>query len=272
MHRELTSLIQRNTWTEDYIPLGVKAIATKWVYNVKPSLLFKSRLVARGDQRPSTSTEPDSDSPTLSRISLNTLFAVGQALGWHMHALDVDCAYLYGDVPDSVKGQVWLQLPQGMEQTLPHIEGKQVGLNLQHTLYGLRFSGRQWFIKLHSYLIANGFSPSVVDSCIYWRRTAAGFVAIAVYVDDLAVFSSDANLLTETKACLTHRFAMKDMGEISRYLGMEIVRTEETLTYHVAPYIAELVAQYLPHCHPPVLSPANPTVRLSANTHVIPGS
>ena len=116
MHRELDSLIQRNTWTEDYIPPGVKAIATKWVYNVKSSLLFKSRLVARGDQRPSTNTEPDSDSPTLSRFSLNTLFAVGQALGWHMHALDVDCAYLYGDVPDSVKGKVWLQLPQGMEQ------------------------------------------------------------------------------------------------------------------------------------------------------------
>ncbi len=97
-------------------------------------------------------------------------------------------------------------------------------------------------------------------------------MAIAVYVDDLAVFSSDANLLTETKACLTHRFAMKDMGEISRYLGMEIVRTEEMLTYHVASYIAELVAQYPPHCHPPVLSPADPTVRLSANTKVIPGS
>ena len=72
--------------------------------------------------------------------------------------------------------------------------------------------------------------------------------------------------------CLTHRFAMKDMGEISRYLGMEIVRSEETLTYHVAPYIAELVAQYLPNCHPPVLSPADPTVRLSAHTQVIPGS
>ena len=53
---------------------------------------------------------------------------------------------------------------------------------------------------------------------------------------------------------------------------MEIVRTEETLTYHVATYIAELVAQYLPDCHPPVLSPAEPAVRLSAHAQVIPGS
>jgi hypothetical protein len=109
MQRELNSLIARNTWREGFISSGVKAFATKSVYNVKSSLLFKSRLVARGDQRPRTSLEPDSDSPTLSRISLNTLFAVGQTLGWKMHALDVDCAYLYGDVPDSVRGQVWLQ-------------------------------------------------------------------------------------------------------------------------------------------------------------------
>ena len=86
MQRELNSLIARNTWREGYIPPGVKAIASKWVYNVKSSLLFKSRLVARGDQWPRTSFEPDSDSPTLSRISLHTLFAVGQTLGWKMHA------------------------------------------------------------------------------------------------------------------------------------------------------------------------------------------
>ena len=158
--------------------------------------------MARGDQRPRNSFEPESDSPTLSRVSLNTLFAVGQTLGWHMHALDVDCAYLYGDVSSSVRGKVWLQLPQGMQSSLPHVEGRTIGLDLQHTLYGLRFSGRQWFMKLHQFLVANGYSPSVVDPCIYLRRSATGFVAIAVYVDDLAVFSSSSQLLSDTKSCL----------------------------------------------------------------------
>ena len=272
MSRELHSLIERQTWREGYIPPGIKAIATKWVYNVKSSLLFKSRLVARGDQRPRNSFEPESDSPTLSRVSLNTLFAVGQTLGWHMHALDVDCAYLYGDVPNSVRGKVWLQLPQGMQSSLPHVEGRTIGLDLQHTLYGLRFSGRQWFMKLHQFLVANGYSPSVVDPCIYLRRSATGFVAIAVYVDDLAVFSSSAQLLSDTKSCLMTRFKMKDLGEISRYLGLEVERTETSFTYHVAPYIAELAAQYLTDDHPPVLSPADPGVRLSARACPVPGS
>ena len=40
-----------------------------------------------------------------------------------------------------------------------------------------------------------------------------------------------------------NRFAMKDLGEISHYLGLEVERTATAFTYHVPPYIAELVAQ-----------------------------
>ena len=97
------------------------------------------------------------------------------------------------------------------------------------------FSGRQWFLKLHNFLVANDYQPSIVDPCIYLRRTVTGFVAIAVYVDDLAIFSSNEQLLRDTKDCLMNRFAMKDLGEISRYLGLEVERTATTFTYHVAP-------------------------------------
>jgi hypothetical protein len=95
-------------------------------------------------------------------------------------------------------------------------------------------------------------------------------VAIVVYVDDLAIFSSDEQLLRDTKECLMNRFAMKDLGEISRYLGLEVERTETTFSYHVAPYIAELVAIYLPDIHPPVLSPSPKSTiscKVSLTTH-----
>jgi hypothetical protein len=97
-------------------------------------------------------------------------------------------------------------------------------------------------------------------------------VAIAVYVDDLAIVSSDETLLRDTKECLMNRFAMKDLEEISRYLGLEVERTETTFTYHVAPCIAELVALYLPDTHPPVLSPTDPGIRLSARVCPAPES
>ena len=76
MRRELENPQTRGIWREGYGPiLGVRAIATRWIYNVKASLLFKSRLVARGDQRPNSIFEPASDSPTVARSSLNVLLA-----------------------------------------------------------------------------------------------------------------------------------------------------------------------------------------------------
>jgi hypothetical protein len=87
-------------------------------------------------------------------------------------------------------------------------------------------------------------------------------------VDDLAVFSSNEQLLHHTKCCLMNRFAIKDLGEILRYLGLEIERTDTRFTYHVAPYIAELVAHYLPDA----LSPADPRIKLSTRACPAPDS
>ncbi len=72
---------------------------------------------------------------------------------------------------------------------------------------------------MHNFLVANDYQPSIVDPCIYLRRTVTGFVAIEVYVDDFAIFSSNEQLLRDTKNCLMNRFAMKDLraGDLSLF-------------------------------------------------------
>jgi hypothetical protein len=55
---------------------------------------------------------------------------------------------------------------------------------------------------------------------------------------------------------------MKDLGELRTYLGLHMVSDSESFTVHVAPYIAQLVAQYIPEPSPPVLTPADPNIRL----------
>jgi hypothetical protein len=264
IQRERKSLIDRGTWKEGYIPPGMRPIATRWLFNVKASLLFKSRLVARGDQRPNNASEPHSDSPTVARVSLNTLFAVSTALGWHSRALDVDSAYLYGDIPSEVKDKVWLKMPAGMQHTLPHVPGRTVGLNLCHTLYGLRFSGRQWYLKLHQFLLAHQFTPSLSDPCIYFTQINGKLLVLGVYVDDLALFSSSQTAIDEVTASLIMRFSMKDLGTVQQYLGLHITSDDTSFTFHVAPYIQELAAQYITDVHAPVLTPADPKVRLKA--------
>ena len=56
---------------------------------------------------------------------------------------------------------------------------------------------------------------------------------------------------------------MKDLGELRTYLGLQMVSDSDSFTVHVAPYIDQLVAQYIPEPSPPVLTPADPNIRLS---------
>ena len=60
------------------------------------------------------------------------------------------------------------------------------------------------------------------------------------------------------------RFSMKDLlGELRTYLGLQMVSDSDSFTVHVATYIDQLVAQYIPEPSPPVLTPADPNIRLS---------
>jgi hypothetical protein len=82
---------------------------------------------------------------------------------------------------------MWIKPLLGMTVSFP---GKEVGLDLCKTTYGLQFFGRHWFLKLHTFLLNIGFQPSTADPCIYIRNTNGKLLIFSVYVDDLALFSS----------------------------------------------------------------------------------
>jgi hypothetical protein len=136
----------------------------------------------------------------------------------------------------------------------------------------LRFSGRQWYLKLHQFLLANHFTSSVADPCIYYTRLHGKLSVLGVYVDDLALFSESETALDDVTRLLMNRFSMKDLGSVQQYLGLHIRTDDTSLTFHVAPYIQELAAQYLTGVHVPVLTPADPKVRLKASPGPAPTS
>jgi hypothetical protein len=50
------------------------------------------------------------------------------------------------------------------------------------------------------------------------------FIILVLYVDDILLISSDKNLLHETNGFLSSNFDMKDLGDVSYVLGIEIHR------------------------------------------------
>ena len=58
---------------------------------------------------------------------------------------------------------------------------------------------------------------NVEDNCVNTKFKNGKFIFLVLYVDDILLASSDVSLLLETK-----KFDMKDLGEASFVLGIEI--------------------------------------------------
>jgi hypothetical protein len=68
------------------------------------------------------------------------------------------------------------------------------------------------------------FKENDVDNYIYTKIKGGKFIILVLYVDYILLESSDKRMLHETKGFLSSNFDMKDLGEASYVLGIEIHR------------------------------------------------
>jgi hypothetical protein len=61
-----------------------------------------------------------------------------------------------------------------------------------------------------------------VDNCIYIKIKGGMFIILVLYVDGILLASSNKNLLYETKEFLLSNFDMKELGDVSYILDIEI--------------------------------------------------
>jgi hypothetical protein len=95
---------------------------------------------------------------------------------------------------------------------------------LNKSIYGLKQASRQWYLKFNDTITSFGFKENIVDRCIYLKVRGSKFLFFILYVDDILLASSDLGLLHETKEYLSKNFEMKDMGEATYVIGIEIFR------------------------------------------------
>ena len=68
-------------------------------------------------------------------------------------------------------------------------------------------------------MISHGLKINECDKCVFVKEVEHGYVSVCLYVDDMAIFISDDNMITSTKNMLNSRFDMKDMGLVDVILG-----------------------------------------------------
>jgi hypothetical protein len=131
-----------------------------------------------------------------------------------LHQMNVKMTFLNGDLYENV----YMPQPTGFV-----VKGKEnLGCHLTKSIYGLKQTSRQWYLKFDETIWKFGFKENEEDNCIYAKFKNKKFIFLGLYVDGILLGSSDVHLLLETKGFLLSHFNMKDLGEASYVLGIEI--------------------------------------------------
>ncbi|CAI7833694.1 unnamed protein product [Closterium sp. NIES-53] len=107
---------------------------------------------------------------------------------------------------------------------------------------GLHQAPREWHDTLRTTVAALDFFPSSADLSMFVRRGSTPLFVL-VCVDDLVFATPDRHALASVKEELQRRHTCTDLGEVQRYLGLQITRDKAART--ITPTQSYMVEQTL---------------------------
>jgi hypothetical protein len=94
--------------------------------------------------------------------------------------------------------------------------------SLSKSLYNLKQASCACFTTFTQYAKSGGFNPTRSDSSLFVFKDGAQLVYLLHYIDDMILAMSSTSLLCAIISCLWSEFAVKDMGTLGFFLGVDI--------------------------------------------------
>jgi histone deacetylase 1/2 len=155
--------------------------------------------------------------------------------GWSLRQLDVQNAFLHGVLEE----EVYIQQPPGYtDKVHPSYVCK-----LDKAMYGLKQAPRTWYARLCGKLQQLGFVPSKADTSLFYFNKGGCTMFVLVYVDDIIVASSSQVATDALLRNLQSDFALKDLGDLHYFLGIEVKRLEDGLLLSQWRYASEILTK-----------------------------
>ncbi|XP_020979178.1 uncharacterized protein LOC110271878 [Arachis ipaensis] len=167
--------------------------------------------------------------------TLRVMLALAAAKKWHLKQLDVNTAFLHGDLDK----EVYMKIPPGLAVSQPGLVCK-----LQKSLYGLKQASRQWNIKLTQTLVDAGYKQFFDNHSLFIKKQSESFTAILVYVDDLVLTGNDIGEINSIKKDLDDKFKIKDLVDLKYFLGMEVARSNSGIHIYQRKYTMDLLRDF----------------------------
>jgi Reverse transcriptase (RNA-dependent DNA polymerase) len=176
-----------------------------------------------------------------------TLLSIAISKGWSLRQLDINNTFLHKDLNETV---YMTQPPGYVNSDLPHHVCR-----LKKALYGLKQAPRAWFHRLREFLLAHGFVSSQSDSSLFISTTHGETMYLLVYVDDIIVTGTSQSFITRLFTDLHNTFTIKDLGNLSFFLGIETTHLPTGLHLSQTRYIDDLLIRARMSDAKPVVTP-----------------
>jgi len=238
MNLEYQALISNNTWSLCPRPPHHNVVRNKWVFKIKQKSdgsvdRHKARLVAKGFDQLNGVDYYETFSPVIKPATIRLVLALAVQFDWSINQLDVSNAFLHGELDE----EVYMEQPQGfVHPSYPdHV------CKLHKSLYGLKQAPRAWFTRFSQALLEIGFQGSQLDPSLFIYHTSQVHIFILVYVDDIILTGNHKATISWILSKLKSDFAIKDLGELSYFLGIQATRDTSGLHLRQSKYIIDLL-------------------------------
>ncbi|KAL8088511.1 hypothetical protein AgCh_038335 [Apium graveolens] len=257
---EFSSLEANRTWSLVPLPQGKKPVSSKWVFKVKQNSdgtieRYKARLVVRGYTQIEGVDFTETFSPVVKMTTIRSLVATAVKKRWSLSHLDVNNAFLHGDLFENV----YMTPPPGL-----HMTDRSLVCKLEKSLYGLRQASRNWNTKLKATLLTKGYTVSQNDPSLFYKKNGSLVVYLAVYVDDILVVGNNDTEISAIKTYLDDVFKIRDLGKLHYFLGLEFIEVPNGIVVSQRKFTMDLLKEFDCTNVTPVVTP------LDLNTKLVP--
>jgi hypothetical protein len=260
MDEEFTALMKNGTWSLVPATPGLNVVGSMWIFKSKRrsdgSLeQRKARLVAKGYHQQHGVDFDDTFSPVIKPTTIRIMLSYAVSNQWPVHQIDIQNAFLHGNLTE----EIYMQQPLGyMHPSFPnHI------CRLHKALYGLKQAPRAWYHQLQEHVLSLGFMNSSSDTSLFIYRQGSTSLFLLVYVDDILITDSSPLAISQLISNPSQEFAVKDLGHLKYFLGIEAHQLPAGLLLSQSQYIFNLLQRTKMLDAKPVSSPMSSSQKLS---------
>jgi len=258
-------------WNKSDLLKNDRVFTSRYVYKLKrnaktgAAYRFKARLIVRGFEMVKGLDYEDNFSPTPGISIARLMVSIVAANDLELHSVDIEQAFTQADkLKEGANGRYFITPPPGS----PDAGDKSVVYEVLKPLYGNPSSPRALHKTMDAYFRSEGFDTIGFEESV-WRRPAGGKYAedifVSAHVDDCLIACKSAGIMATFKKELLTRFVGTDEGEVTQYLGCELIRDRKARTAKLVQsgYAERVLKTFGMWNCKPVSTPLDPNSRLS---------